>query len=69
LAPPPELACCGSARWGESLMIVRDPRAIPSEQLVRWPMQGIEVWANAEAAGSYDGEVKYFTNWLNLRIA
>ena len=32
-------------------------------------MQGIEVWPNAEAAGSYDGEVAYFTNWLTLRIA
>jgi CotH kinase protein/Bacterial Ig-like domain (group 3) len=35
----------------------------------RWPMQGIEVWPNAEAAGSYDGEVAYLTNWLTLRIA
>ncbi|MGC2163527.1 MAG: CotH kinase family protein [Silvibacterium sp.] len=35
----------------------------------RWPMQGIEVWPNAEAAGSYNGEVTYFTNWLTLRIA
>lgn len=35
----------------------------------RWPMQGVEVWPNAEAAGSYDGEVSYLTSWLNLRIA
>jgi hypothetical protein len=35
----------------------------------RWPMLGIEVWPNVEAAGSYAGEVAYFTNWLNLRIA
>jgi len=35
----------------------------------RWPMQGIRVWPNAEAAGTYDGEVAYLTNWLNLRIA
>ena len=35
----------------------------------RWPMQGIEVWPNPQAAGSYDGEVAYFTNWLSLRIA
>ncbi|MFZ0663219.1 MAG: CotH kinase family protein, partial [Acidobacteriaceae bacterium] len=35
----------------------------------RWPMQGIEVWPNTEAAGSYDGEVSYLTSWLNLRIA
>ncbi len=35
----------------------------------RWPMQGIEVWPNVEAAGSYDGEVAYLTNWLTLRIA
>jgi hypothetical protein len=34
----------------------------------RWPMQGIEVWPNPEAAGTYAGEVQYFTNWLNLRI-
>ena len=35
----------------------------------RWPMQGIEVWPNTEAAGSYDGEVHYLINWLTLRIA
>jgi hypothetical protein len=34
----------------------------------RWPMVGIEVWPNTEAAGSYDGEVGYLLNWLNLRI-
>jgi hypothetical protein len=34
----------------------------------RWPMQGIEVWPNSEAAGNYDGEVAYLTNWINLRI-
>ncbi|CAH9019241.1 Ig-like domain-containing protein [Candidatus Nitrosacidococcus sp. I8] len=32
-------------------------------------MQGIRVWPNAEAAGSYQGEINYFTNWLKLRIA
>ncbi|MGB6193209.1 MAG: CotH kinase family protein, partial [Terracidiphilus sp.] len=32
----------------------------------RWPMQGIEVWPNPEAAGSYDGEVQYLTTWLQL---
>jgi hypothetical protein len=35
----------------------------------RWPMQGIEVWPNAEAAGGYNREIDYFINWLNLRIA
>jgi CotH kinase protein/Bacterial Ig-like domain (group 3) len=35
----------------------------------RWPMLGLEVWPNPEAAGSYDGEVTYFVDWLNLRIA
>jgi hypothetical protein len=34
----------------------------------RWPMQGVEVWPNSQAAGSYSGEVAYFLNWLNLRI-
>ncbi|MGB6193081.1 MAG: Ig-like domain-containing protein, partial [Terracidiphilus sp.] len=34
-----------------------------------WPMQGIEVWPNPEAAGSYDGEVQYLTTWLQLRMA
>jgi hypothetical protein len=37
--------------------------------LGRWPMQGIEVWPNPEAAGSYAGEVSYLIDWLNLRIA
>lgn len=35
----------------------------------RWPMQGIKVWPNSEATGSYDGEVTFFVNWLELRIA
>jgi hypothetical protein len=34
----------------------------------RWPMQGIEVWPNALATGSYDSEVSYLTNWLNVRM-
>jgi hypothetical protein len=34
----------------------------------RWPMQGIEVWPNSEAAGNYDGEVAYLSNWVGLRI-
>jgi hypothetical protein len=34
----------------------------------RWPMLGIETWPNAEAAGSYAGEVQYLIDWLNLRI-
>ena len=32
-------------------------------------MQGIEVWPNPQAAGSYAGEVQYLITWLNLRIA
>ena len=35
----------------------------------RWPMLGIEVWPNTEAAGSYNGEVRYMLDWLALRIA
>jgi hypothetical protein len=35
----------------------------------RWPILGIMVWPNAQAAGSYEGEVEYLINWLNLRIA
>lgn len=35
----------------------------------RWPILGIEVWPNPQAAGSYDGEVNYLLDWLNLRIA
>ncbi len=35
----------------------------------RWPMMGIKVWPNPQAAGSYSGELAYLTNWLNLRIA
>jgi hypothetical protein len=34
----------------------------------RWPMQGIEVWPDPQAVGTYDGEVSYLTNWINLRI-
>jgi hypothetical protein len=33
----------------------------------RWPMQGIMVWPNSQAAGSYNGEVAYLVNWLKLR--
>lgn len=34
----------------------------------RWPMLGLEVWPNAEAFGSYNQEVTYLENWLNLRM-
>jgi len=34
----------------------------------RWPMLGMEVWPNPEAAGNYDGEVQYTMNWLQLRF-
>ncbi len=34
----------------------------------RWPILGTMVWPNAEAAGSYAGEVTYFLNYVNLRI-
>jgi hypothetical protein len=40
-----------------------------ANNFARWPMLGIEVWPNSEAAGSYDGELGYYTNWLNTRIA
>jgi hypothetical protein len=35
----------------------------------RWPMQGIMVWPDPQAAGSYAGELAYMTEWINLRIA
>ena len=35
----------------------------------RWPMQGVTVWPNPEAVGSYDGEVSYMLNWIHLRMA
>jgi hypothetical protein len=35
----------------------------------RWPMQGIMVWPNPQASGSYAGELAYMTNWITLRIA
>jgi len=35
----------------------------------RWPMQGIIVFPNQQAAGSYDAEVSYFLNWVQQRIA
>ena len=34
----------------------------------RWPMQGIEVWPNAEAFGTFNAEVAYLTNWLTVRM-
>jgi hypothetical protein len=39
-----------------------------NNNFIRWPILGLEVWPNAEAAGSYNGEVNYLVNWLNLRI-
>jgi hypothetical protein len=39
-----------------------------ANNFARWPILGIEVWPNSEAAGSYDAEVAYFINWLNLRF-
>lgn len=40
-----------------------------ANNFTRWPILGLEVWPNVEAAGSYNGEVSYLTDWLNLRIA
>jgi hypothetical protein len=56
--------------WLES--IKRQAASLEQSQINnfgRWPMQGIEVWPNTQAAGSYEGEVEYLLNWLNLRIA
>jgi len=56
------------ASWIES--IVAEAQTLEKSQannFGRWPMQGIEVWPNPEAAGSYDGEVQYLTTWLQLR--
>jgi hypothetical protein len=35
----------------------------------RWPMRDVMVWPNPQASGSYQGEVSYLINWINLRIA
>ena len=40
-----------------------------SNNFSRWPILGVRVWPNAEAAGSYDGEVAYLLNYLDLRVA
>ncbi len=40
-----------------------------ANNFARWPMLGERVWPNYEAAGTYNGEVNYLTNWLSLRIA
>ena len=40
-----------------------------TNNFARWPMVGLKVWPNSEAAGSYNGEVTYLVDWLNLRIA
>lgn len=34
----------------------------------RWPIIGIQTWPNSEVAGSYQGELSYFLNWLNARF-
>ncbi len=34
----------------------------------RWPMQGIRVWPNPEAVGSYNAEVNYLVDWIKLRM-
>ncbi|HEY4085014.1 MAG TPA: CotH kinase family protein [Bryobacteraceae bacterium] len=34
----------------------------------RWPVQGIRIWPNAEAADSYSGEIEYYMDWLHLRF-
>jgi hypothetical protein len=35
----------------------------------RWPTLYQRVWPNAEAAGSYSGEIDYLKGWLSKRIA
>jgi hypothetical protein len=40
-----------------------------ANNFARWPILGIKVTPNPEAAGSYDAEVAYMTTYLNLRLA
>jgi hypothetical protein len=35
----------------------------------RWPILDTYVWPNSEVAGSYQGEVDFFRNWMVARIA
>ena len=35
----------------------------------RWPNLYQKVWPNAEAAGSFAGEVSYLKTWMTARIA
>lgn len=39
-----------------------------ANNFARWPVLGLETWPNPEVAGSYQGELSYFVNWLNLRF-
>ncbi len=40
-----------------------------ANNFARWPMLGVRVWPNIQAPGTYDAEVAYLTNWLQLRVA
>ena len=40
-----------------------------SANYLRWPMLGVRVWPNPVYFDTYDEEVSYLTNFLNLRIA
>lgn len=51
--------------WNESATLQQSQQ----NNFGRWPMQGIEVWPNTEAVGSYNGEVQFLTTWLQLRMA
>lgn len=35
----------------------------------RWPILNTYVWPNSEVAGTYQGEVAFFRNWMTARIA
>jgi hypothetical protein len=40
-----------------------------ANNFARWPMLGERIWPNIQAPGSYDAEVAYLTNWLQLRVS
>ena len=56
----------GSARSPSKPLLLNK---VKRNNFSRWPMLGIKVWPNPQAAGSYDAEVAYVTNYLTLRVA
>ena len=77
----PNFAALTAARWNEVKATEVDALPAFVDQMAttlalaqennfqRWPILGVRVWPNSEAAGSYAAEVEFTKTWLAQRMA